>query len=113
MRIWDLSPRCLCRDHLLGEHRELHAIWNVILLDKKGYSRHPEVVRWRGRLGALWLRHEEEVVEMQARGYSHRSPLDLHAASPCHGTQSQPVLVEPVAEQIRKLRLKGCDCNVQ
>jgi hypothetical protein len=25
MRIWDIEPRKLCRNHLLGEHRELHA----------------------------------------------------------------------------------------
>lgn len=35
MRIWDLSPKRLCRNHLLGEHRELHAIWAG---GKKGYS---------------------------------------------------------------------------
>jgi len=28
MRIWDIPPKRLCRSHLLGEHRELHAIWS-------------------------------------------------------------------------------------
>jgi len=46
MRIWDLSPKKLCRAHLLGEHRELHAIWSVLVNGKKGYARHPETWAW-------------------------------------------------------------------
>ena len=30
MRVWDVSPKELCRAHLLGEHRELHAIWTIL-----------------------------------------------------------------------------------
>lgn len=45
MRIWDISPGKLCKNHLLGEHRELHAIWTVITENKKGYSKHPETIR--------------------------------------------------------------------
>jgi len=50
MRIWDIAPEKLCRNHLLGEHRELHAVWAILTKDKKGYSRHPEVLRWKGKL---------------------------------------------------------------
>lgn len=74
MRIWDISPKKLCRPHLLGEHRELHAIWSVIVNGKKGYSRHPETLRWKGKLKALFGRHEALVVEMSNRGFQHRSP---------------------------------------
>ena len=42
MRIWDVPPECLCRQHLLGEHRELHAIWTILTTGKTGYTRHPE-----------------------------------------------------------------------
>jgi len=41
MRIWDIPPRKLCRNHLLGEHRELHAIWSILIRSKKGYLKHP------------------------------------------------------------------------
>ena len=57
----------LCRGHLLGEHRELHAVWAVLTKDKRGYSRHPETLRWRGRLRALFLRHASLVEEMALR----------------------------------------------
>jgi len=42
MRIWDIPPDKLCRNHLLGEHNELHAMWNILTQGKKGYANHPE-----------------------------------------------------------------------
>ncbi len=110
MRIWDLPVGCLCRNHLLAEHRELHAIWSIILLGRRGYSRHPEVLRWHGRLGALSRRHEEQVREMSRRGYVHRSVLDLSQVPSRHMGMTQHDLLEPVSEQARRLRSKGCAC---
>ena len=80
MRIWDISPKRLCRNHLLGEHRELHAIWSVLVNGKKGYAHHPETLRWRGKLKALYGRHDALVQEMAVRGYQHRSPLPKRSA---------------------------------
>jgi hypothetical protein len=111
MRIWDVPTSCLCRSHLLAEHRELHAIWSIILGGKKGYSRHPEVIRWREKLLALHSRHEEQVREMQARGYRHLSPLDPSSVPQAHRGKAQDELLEPVAAQARKLRAKGCGCD--
>ena len=37
MRIWDLPPALLCRQHLLGEHRELHGLWIVLTQRRAGY----------------------------------------------------------------------------
>jgi hypothetical protein len=109
MRIWDVPPRVLCRQHLLGEHRELHAIWAVITEDRKGYSRHPETLRWRGKLKALWARHEALVEEMSRRGYNHRSPLDRRKAT---GSAKQRFYVDRPSEQFRLLKSKGCSCEV-
>jgi len=69
MRIWDIAPERLCKNHLLGEHRELHAIWSILINDKKGYSKHPETLRWKGKQKALYLRHQALVAEMQKRKY--------------------------------------------
>jgi Pyrimidine dimer DNA glycosylase len=44
MRIWDLDPPSLCDRHLLGEHRELHAVWSVLTAGKRGHRDHPETV---------------------------------------------------------------------
>ena len=107
MRIWDLPPGKLCRPHLLGEHRELHAIWSVLTKGKTGYSRHPETLRWRGRLKALCARHGRLVDEMLARGYHHYTPLDKKLA---RGAAVQTVFVDSVAAQKALLRRKGCAC---
>jgi hypothetical protein len=109
MRIWDLPPRLLCRQHLLGEHRELHAIWTVLTRNRKGYSRHPETLRWKGCLRALFRRHEALVLEMARRGYDHQSPLDPRRA---RGSALQRVYVDPPARQRVLLRRKGCPCDV-
>lgn len=75
MRIWDIHPGYLARQQLLGEHRELHGLFNILTLGKKGYSRHPETLRWVGCVDALIQRHDLLVCEMTLRGYNHYSPL--------------------------------------
>ena len=109
MRIWDISPNRLCRNHLLGEHRELHAMWTVITENKKGYSKHPETLRWNGKLKALYYRHERLVQEMTKRGYNHNSPLDKRKAT---GKLQQEFFVDSPQKQIQILKMKGCDCKV-
>jgi hypothetical protein len=72
MRMWMVSPRLLCRKHLLGEHVELHmlaaSMRNGISLqgffDNKLIETH-HVER----------RHAQLVREMTRRGFRHASPL--------------------------------------
>ncbi len=109
MRIWDIPPERLCDRHLLGEHAELHAIWSILIKRKKGYSRHPETLRWRGRLKALYARHERLAKEMQTRGFSHKSLLDRRLA---RGLSRQDRYVDTITEQKRILRKKKCGCKV-
>lgn len=107
MRIWDqIHPRNLCRQHLLGEHRELHAIWRILTKDRDGYRHHPEVKRWEGRLGALYIRHEMLVKEIERRGYNHRSPLK---GAPRFFDVLWP---EPWDDQRNALAAKHCGCEV-
>lgn len=68
MRIWDIPPEHLCRNHLPGEHRELHAVWAVITDGRRRYAAHPETAMWRGKMRAPYLRHEAPVAEMCRRG---------------------------------------------
>ena len=109
MRIWDIPPDKLCRNHLLGEHNELHAMWNILTQGKTGYSNHPETKRWQGKLRALFRVHQEIAQEMHARGYNHKSPLDKSLAT---GKSVQTSFVDPVERQIEILRQKGCSCDV-
>lgn len=110
MRIWDIAPARLCRKHLLGEHRELHGLWNILTQGKAGYRLHPETRRWEGKLAALYARHEALVTEMGRRGYRHQSPLDVRLAT---GAAVQDAYVDEPARQLLILRAKGCDCRVE
>ncbi len=109
MRVWDVKIAILCRKHLLGEHRELHGLWNILTKHqgKGGYSQHPETKRWVGKLRALYARHEALVAEMEHRGYTHNSPLDKSLAK---GRSIQDYFINTISEQLKILKSKPCDC---
>ena len=76
MRFW-LEQPCseLSREYLLDEHRSMHSYI-------RGMIKSPQ--RWccHSILGpmdhmVMYIRHEEEVAEMTARGYKHHTPVDL------------------------------------
>ncbi len=75
MRVWDINPGYLNRQSLLGEHRELHGIVSIIVNGKKGYSKHPETIRWVGYGWALKQRHRQLACEMALRGFTDKSPV--------------------------------------
>jgi hypothetical protein len=112
MRVWDVEPSCLCRQHLLGEHRELHGLWNILTKHegKGGYSHHPETVRWVGKTKALYLRHEALVKEFTNRGYSHHTPLDKSLAK---GKATQDAFIDSIATQKIILTNKPCPCLIK
>jgi len=109
MRIWDISPQRLCRQHLLGEHRELHAIWAILTQGKKGYAHHPEVLRWKGKLKSLYLRHQLLVKELKRRNYNHHSDLAKHLAA---GSARQNKFIDSYSKQIDILKRKECGCRI-
>nr|MBF0222081.1 DUF1722 domain-containing protein [Desulfobulbaceae bacterium] len=82
MRIWDVNPGFLNDKSLLGEHRELHGIFSILTNGKKGYSRHPETLRWQNCMAALVVRHALLVSEMRLRDFNHHSPLSVGNQEP-------------------------------
>ena len=108
MRIWDLPVSVLCNNHLLGEHHELHTIWSVVSNgQERGWARHPETKRWKGKLSALFRRHESEVIEMDHRGFQHLSPL----IPPILDCMEQDVLIDSIHRQEALLYNKPCNCK--
>jgi hypothetical protein len=85
-------------------------LWNIITQGKRGYSRHPETLRWVGKQKALYLRHELLVAEIHWRGYRHNSPLDKKLAT---GRGRQTVFIDSIRRQYGLLRAKPCDCVLQ
>ncbi len=71
---------------------------------------HPETIRWgRGKLKALYIRHEELVKEMNHRGYMHKSPLDKRKTT---GKSKQDFFIDITSKQIEILKQKSCTCQV-
>lgn len=71
-RMWMINPKCLCRNHLLGEHKELHQAVGS-LIRKKSLKGHLE--RGQIEIHNIKSRHESLVKEMKRRDYKHESPL--------------------------------------
>lgn len=105
MRIWDIDPGYLNHQSLLGEHRELHGIVSIIVNGKKGYSQHPETLRWVGHGWALRQRHKHLACEMALRGFSHQSPVTMRSNK---GTWPANYLDQP-GRQFQLLQQKYLD----
>lgn len=120
MRVWDLHPGYLSRQSLLGQHAEIHAVFAVIVDQKKGYSDHPETRRWSGKLQLLKRAHDLTVLEMKLRGFNHKSPLagnsfsgnDFAGLEP-PGREEGPAYVDRPAGQILLLQDKYCQREQQ
>lgn len=67
------DPRLMCRQHLLGEHRELHALVGIVA---RGTSLAGYAAKGLIETAAMQTRHDDLVDEMLERGYTHNSPLD-------------------------------------
>lgn len=72
MRMWMVNPQMMCRQHLLGEHAELHMFVGCLIkgISLKGYIKGGLV-----EIHKIKERHEELVWEMGQRGFNHQSPL--------------------------------------
>lgn len=94
VRIWRLPVEILDRQHLLGEHNELGIIHNAYVREyvltnkfpsfykflfnngiRIAWINHPQAKHFRGHIGQLVDRHNQQVAEMKYRGYNHNSPL--------------------------------------
>lgn len=72
MRMWCINTNLMCRQHLLGEHLEIHMFVNSILENKnlKGFINNGLL-----EIHSLRKRHKEIIDEFKRRGYKHKSPL--------------------------------------
>lgn len=74
MRMWMVDPKIMCRQHLLGEHLEIHMFVGTLKNNTsvEGYKKKNLL-----EIKSLGSRHEELVNEMKRRYFNHNSPLDL------------------------------------
>lgn len=71
-RMWMVDPTKLCKNHLLGEHKEIHQLLGSVRKDHSldGFVRNKLI-----QPGSVVKRHSELVVEMKRRGYNHHSDI--------------------------------------
>jgi hypothetical protein len=71
--MWMTNPRKMCRQHLLGEHLELHMFAGSL---KKGISVEGYADNNLLEAKSIVKRHKEIAKEMERRGWHHNSPLE-------------------------------------
>ena len=71
-RMWMTPAEFLCRNHLLGEHKEIHQLLGTL---KKGFNIQGYINHNCIEIRSIKLRHDELVKEMIKRGYNHKSPI--------------------------------------
>jgi len=71
-RMWMIEPSLLCRQHLLGEHNEIHKAIGGL---KKGRSIRGHLENKNLAPQYFRERHNELVEEMKKRNYNHQSSL--------------------------------------
>jgi len=74
MRMWGVNPKLLCRQHLLGEHNEIHKHRHNFVKKHSIAKRISPVVQIEPE--NMQKRHDELVKEMISRGYNHNSPFE-------------------------------------
>lgn len=102
MRMWNVEPRKMCRQHLLGEHFEIHKLIGNL----KHSGRWANSLTVKGFLepqNAL-KRHTKLVREMDRRGFNHKSPLNTDGVKLLQGEVD-------VSKSIRDLKKKCEECR--
>ena len=72
MRMWNVDPRLLCRQHLLGEHLEMHMFQGEV---RKGVSLKGYIRKGLVEVHNIRKRHDILSEELLRRGYKHNSPM--------------------------------------
>lgn len=97
-----VNPKRLCRQHLLGEHNELHMLAGCLNKNKsvKGYLANGLI-----EPQSIERRHKELSQELLNRGYKHESPLFV--------LKTKPVGYVEIEESLKELkrRCKKCLTN--
>ena len=79
MRMWKVSPRLMCDQHLLGEHAEMHMFVGTI---RHGISLAGYITGGLVETHRIVQRHDQLAAEMARRGMNHRSPLRCRPLAP-------------------------------
>lgn len=106
--MWLTDPKQMCRQHLMGEHVELHMLAGTLRRKKsiQGYTnKHlvepTEIVK----------RHQQLAKEIDRRGYKHKSPLTPNDVPLRQWRQYIGVIDIKASEQELRRRCEKCFKN--
>ena len=74
MRMWMVDPKIMCRQHLLGEHSEIHKHRHNFV---KKHNMNKRVSLNQIEPKSMKKRHDELAREMERRGYEHNSEYTM------------------------------------
>jgi len=75
MRMWMINPKFLCKNHLMGEHFEIHKHRHIFLKKYSIAKRISPIVQIEP--ASMKKRHDELVREIIRRKYNHNSPYEM------------------------------------
>ena len=73
--MWNIEPKKMCRQHLLGEHFEIHKLIGN-LKNSRTWGKSLTAKGFLEPQNAL-KRHNKLVCEMRKRNFNHKSPLKI------------------------------------
>lgn len=76
MKIYSIQPRYMSNELIALEHDFLHGLYAALSGEESVGENEPELFRFNGRRGRLYVRHRLLVEEMILRGLSHTTLLD-------------------------------------
>ncbi len=82
MSIHLVHPKFLSDGLLQEEHDFLHRLFEALSEGGKGGMDHPDLFRFRGRRGWLYIRHRKTIEEMGIRGMPHETLIDRRNIEP-------------------------------
>ena len=103
MRMWLVNPKDMCRNHLLGEHSEIHrAVGN---LNHSGTWARALIAKGFLEPCSFSARHKALADEMVRRGYNHQSPLDTKGFEKLDGKVNVKRSIKDLRERCKKCRV--------
>lgn len=101
MRMWKVNPKNMCRNHLLGEHLEMHMFAGSIMkgISISGYAKTGLV-----EVNNIQKRHEALSREMERRGFVHKSPLPEGFMKKYSGSNGKVSIKNNIIELKRRCR---------
>jgi len=104
MRVWNIDPKLLCNQHLLGEHFEIHCFRGSIIKNKsiKGYIEKGFV-----EVHNLRKRHNKLAEEIINRGMNHKSEFEK-----CKHWEAGIIDIQENLKELKK-RCGACNYRIE